>query len=48
MSPHLTDGSSMHPSDSSLVMNAAIDSMKADGTLSALIAKWFDGRVVNY
>jgi polar amino acid transport system substrate-binding protein len=29
-------------------MNAAIESMKADGTLSALIAKWFDGRVVNY
>ncbi|NOX73030.1 MAG: transporter substrate-binding domain-containing protein [Alphaproteobacteria bacterium] len=29
-------------------MNAAIDSIKADGTLSALIAKWFDGRVVNY
>jgi polar amino acid transport system substrate-binding protein len=29
-------------------MNTAIDSMKADGTLSALISKWFDGRVVNY
>jgi polar amino acid transport system substrate-binding protein len=29
-------------------MNAAIDSMKADGSLSALIAKWFNGRVVNY
>ncbi len=29
-------------------MDAAIDSMKADGTLSALIAKWFDGRIVNY
>ncbi len=29
-------------------MNAAIASMKADGTLSGLIAKWFDGRVVNY
>lgn len=29
-------------------MNAAIDSMKADGSLSKLIAKWFDGRVVNY
>ena len=29
-------------------MNAAIDSMKKDGSLSALIAKWFDGRVVNY
>lgn len=29
-------------------MNAAIDSMKADGSLSALIAKWFDGRVVNF
>jgi polar amino acid transport system substrate-binding protein len=29
-------------------MNTAIDSMKADGTLSALISKWFDGRIVNY
>ncbi len=29
-------------------LNAAIDSMKADGTLSALIAKWFDGREVSY
>jgi len=29
-------------------MNAAITSMKEDGTLSALIAKWFDGRVVKY
>ncbi len=29
-------------------LNAAIDSMKADGTLAALIAKWFDGRVVSY
>lgn len=29
-------------------MDAAIASMKADGTLSALIAKWFEGRVVNY
>lgn len=29
-------------------MNAAIDSMKADGTVSKLIAKWFDGRVVKY
>jgi polar amino acid transport system substrate-binding protein len=29
-------------------MNAAIASMKADGTLTKLIAKWFDGRVVNY
>ena len=29
-------------------MNAAISSMKADGSLSAMIAKWFDGRVVNY
>ncbi len=28
--------------------NAAIDSMKADGTLSALIAKWFDGLQVSY
>ncbi len=29
-------------------LNAAIDSMKADGTLATLIAKWFDGRVVSY
>jgi polar amino acid transport system substrate-binding protein len=29
-------------------MNTAINSMKADGTLSALISKWFDGRIVNY
>ena len=29
-------------------MDAAIASMKADGSLSALIAKWFDGRVVNW
>lgn len=29
-------------------MNAAIASMKEDGTLSALIAKWFDGRVVDF
>lgn len=29
-------------------LNTAIASMKADGTLSQLIAKWFDGRVVNY
>ncbi len=29
-------------------MDAAIASMKADGTLAALIAKWFDGRVVDY
>ena len=29
-------------------MDAAIASMKADGTISKLIAKWFDGRVVNY
>jgi polar amino acid transport system substrate-binding protein len=29
-------------------MNAAIDTMKADGSLNAMIAKWFDGRVVNY
>lgn len=29
-------------------MNAAIESMKADGTLSELIAKWFDGRMVKY
>jgi polar amino acid transport system substrate-binding protein len=27
---------------------AAIASMKSDGSLNALIAKWFDGRVVNY
>lgn len=43
-------GMGIRESDSGLrdKMNAAIDSMKADGTLSALIAKWFDGRVVNY
>ena len=29
-------------------MNAAIASIKADGTLTALIAKWFDGRMVKY
>jgi polar amino acid transport system substrate-binding protein len=29
-------------------MNAAIESMKADGTLTELIAKWFDGRMVKY
>ncbi len=29
-------------------MDAAIASMKADGSLSAMIAKWFDGRVVEY
>jgi len=29
-------------------LNAAITSMKADGSLSALIAKWFNGMVVNY
>lgn len=29
-------------------MNAAITSMKEDGTLSELIAKWFDGRVVKF
>ena len=29
-------------------MNAAIESMKADGTLTELIAKWFDGRMVTY
>ena len=28
--------------------DAAIASMKEDGTLSALIAKWFDGRVVKF
>ena len=29
-------------------LNAAIDSIKADGTLSKMIAKWFDGRMVKY
>lgn len=29
-------------------MDAAIDSIKADGTLSKMIAKWFDGRMVKY
>lgn len=29
-------------------MNTAIDSIKADGTLTQLIAKWFDGRMVKY
>lgn len=29
-------------------MNTAIDSMKADGTLTEIIAKWFDGRMVKY
>lgn len=29
-------------------LNTAIASMKADGTLSAMIAKWFDGRMVKY
>ena len=29
-------------------LDAAITSMKADGTLNALIAKWFDGREANY
>jgi len=29
-------------------LNAAIDSMKSDGSLSKLIAKWFDGKMVNY
>ncbi|MDA0223281.1 MAG: transporter substrate-binding domain-containing protein [Proteobacteria bacterium] len=29
-------------------MDAGITAMKADGSLSALIAKWFDGRVVNW
>lgn len=29
-------------------LDAAIDSIKADGTLSKMIAKWFDGRMVKY
>ncbi|MGB0504933.1 MAG: transporter substrate-binding domain-containing protein [Pikeienuella sp.] len=29
-------------------LNDAIASMKADGTLSAMIAKWFEGRVVKW
>jgi polar amino acid transport system substrate-binding protein len=29
-------------------MNTAIASIKADGTLTKLIAKWFDGRSVEY
>ena len=28
--------------------NAAIETMKKDGSLNALIAKWFDGRVAKY
>jgi len=43
-------GMGVRESDSALKgkMNATISSMKADGTLSAMIAKWFDGRVVKY
>ncbi|MEO0327746.1 MAG: transporter substrate-binding domain-containing protein [Pseudomonadota bacterium] len=29
-------------------LNAAIDTMKKDGTLNTLIAKWFDGREAGY
>lgn len=29
-------------------LNAAIETMKSDGSLSKLIAKWFDGRMVKY
>jgi len=29
-------------------LNAAIDQMKADGSLNAMIAKWFDGKAANY
>lgn len=29
-------------------IDAALASMKADGTLTAMIAKWFDGRMVKY
>ncbi len=43
-------GMGVRESDSELKdrMNAAIESMKADGSLTALIAKWFDGRVVEW
>ena len=29
-------------------LNAAITTMKKDGSLSKLIAKWYDGRMVEY
>ncbi|WP_298971798.1 transporter substrate-binding domain-containing protein [uncultured Roseobacter sp.] len=43
-------GIGMRESDQALreSLNAAIRQMKDDGSLSALIAKWFDGRVVEY
>ena len=43
-------GIGMRESDDDLEakFNAAIQQMKEDGTLSALIYKWFDGRVVKY
>lgn len=43
-------GMGVRESDTELkaAMDAAIASMKADGTLTAMIAKWFDGRVVEY
>ncbi|GLQ36279.1 amino acid ABC transporter [Amylibacter marinus] len=43
-------GMGVRESDTELkaMMNEAIASMKADGTLSALIAEWFDGRMVKY
>ena len=43
-------GMGIRESDTELkaTMNTAIASMKADGTLTKLIAKWFDGRSVEY
>ena len=43
-------GIGIRKSDSDLraKMNAAIASMKSDGTLNAMIAKWFDGRDAGY
>ena len=43
-------GMGIRESDGELkaTMNKAIASMKADGSLAKLIAKWFDGRSVEY
>ena len=43
-------GVGVRESDAELkaALNAAIDQMKADGSLNALIAKWFDGREASY
>jgi polar amino acid transport system substrate-binding protein len=43
-------GMGIRESDSELKekMNAAIASLKADGTLNTMIAKWFDGRDAGY